>query len=510
MPGCVGPVLLSPDSNEEQTLVAQAKLLGIETETFCLSDLREQPLPVSPERWQMEGDKGLGVWAGGPLAAIVEKRKWKTVIVIPLTNLLVERAAVLASLELHRREGFDATFSEDRPAGANWCILEANLLKGLQASHSDIMAARGGLAWALKKPLYPFQIGEFHCPRDHPRLPADLRLIDGRTEAVLAQTQDENFATADFSYSRWLHGSGWEEVYCSAGPKTVVVEPSNLCEGRCFACPQPFLRRERGNMSGEMFSRIAGGLQTPFDGRWVFSGMGEPFRNPRLGEIIGAVRGQPAMLVTSLSAEPTEGFPWDALSHVRVSVDAVERQSFEIVRPGCSWQRIESFLNSSASRKAAAPETQPEVGVSFLKQVRNGGQGMTFLGYWERVCTPVFRTHFFRWPMETPPDKVQWFQVLGVSDFLGQLPFSGETRFVPIKRRPCLHALLGMHVQWDGTVVACPFDHEGRWPLGHLGRATPRDIWSSENATDFRRAHLAMEFPEGSPCGTCQDWYHKA
>ncbi len=509
IPGVDGPVLLAPDQPEETGLVDQARSLGVEVETWPVAGIGSLPWSISPERWGMEDDFGLGTWAGTPLVELAVRRRWENIIVLPVTNLLVDRATVEAGLSLHRREGFPVTLSFDRPPGANWTILSVELLQGLQNSHPDIMATRGGLTWILRKPLYPFPKGEFHSPRDRPRITADLRLVNRRVWETLTKAKDDSFGTPDFSYPRWLRQSGWEEIYCGAGPSQVFIEPTNQCVGKCVGCPNPSMQRARGSMTPGAFQALVEGLGPSFEGRFILSGMGEPFANPGLGEMAATIRGRPSLLVTSLAVAPPSAFPWEAFSHVRISIDALERQGFERMRPGCSWERIEHFVAMVGAAKAKDQDHFPEVGVSFVKSALTGPVAMAFLSYWGKVCVPPFKNHFFRWPVTEPPDKMQWYQVLGVSDFLGQIPFLGETRFCPVDRRPCLHALQGLHVLWDGTVVACPFDYEGKWPLGSLNRQSVTEIWSGEAARQFRRMHLALDFPDHLPCKTCQDWYHR-
>ncbi|HNW36783.1 MAG TPA: hypothetical protein PKM25_17725, partial [Candidatus Ozemobacteraceae bacterium] len=124
--------------------------------------------------------------------------------------------------------------------------------------------------------------------------------------------------------------------------------------------------------------------------------------------------------------------------------------------------------------------------------------------------TPVFRRKFFVWPTESMPQKVQWFQILGANEYLGAEEYAGSTRYTPLKRRPCLHALLGVHILQDGTLARCPYDIEGAygWAAESTGSAVLR-AWKSDEWRRFRGEHLEMRFPAGSPCIDCHDWYHR-
>ncbi|HEY9071286.1 MAG TPA: radical SAM/SPASM domain-containing protein [Candidatus Ozemobacteraceae bacterium] len=509
LPGIDEIVLLAPSGPEWEPLVAQAGALRLPVRRFNLASVLPKPLVANQERWQLESDSGADSWAGTAIAECVAWRRWDRLVLVPLTNLLVDRRGLAESLRLHLREGFDATFPEDRLTGANWAIFEAALIAGLQASHPDIMATRGGLAWAVREPLYPFRIGEYHAPRHRPRMPVDLRLAGRRAARVLACSGGRSFATPEFEYLDWVTDSGWEEAFLDAGPLTAFVEPSSVCAGACRHCPQPGLRRSRGIMAPSLFERIVAALE-PFDGlRWIFSGMGEPLANPNLARMVALLGGKHKTLYTSLNIEPPPDFRWEAFELVRVSVDALEAEGFRQHRPGCSWERIERFLSEAFAAKSAAPAEFPEIGVSFLKHRDNDRDADAFLRYWKQVCVPVFRKQFFVWPTNAPPQRVQWYQILGVAEYLDAVEYAGVTRYTPLSRRPCLHALLGVHVLQDGTIARCPYDAEGAHGWGVIPPERLSEQWNGDAWRRFRREHLALAFDEASPCRTCSDWYHR-
>jgi len=510
IPGIDEIVLLAPSGVEMEPLAEQAVALRAGVERYDSSGLKGKPWSASQERWQLESDIGTDTWAGTPIATTAAKRRWDRLVLIPLENLLADRRGIVESLRLHAREGFDVTFAEDRISGGGWAILEGTLVAGLQASHPDIMATRGGLAWALREPLYPFRIGEYHAPRNRPRLPADLRLTCERVSRTLDARGGDAFATPGFEYLDWISTSGWEEVYLDQGPLTAWVEPSSVCAGSCLHCPQPHLRRPHGLMSPETFETITSKIHHVEGLRWVFSGMGEPLANPGLGAMVERVKDRHVTIHTSLNAGLHDAFPWEHVDLVRISVDALDAEQFHAMRPGCSWEAVERFLAAEAARKAEAPGRRPEIGVSFLKHRENEAAAGPFISYWKRVCTPVFRKNFFVWPTDAPPQKVQWYQILGAAEFLGCVEYAGMVRYEPLNRRPCLHALLGIYILQDGSIARCPFDIEGAHGWGNLGSMKSfEEAWSGDAWRRFRREHLELSLSEGSPCRRCQDWYHR-
>ena len=509
IPG-VGKIILSvSDSDWERPLIGQAENLGLPFEVFSREKIRAKPRHLRTDRWQLPSDKGFDSWVGTPLAEIVQKYSWDFLILVPLTNLLVDRNGLADSIALHIREGFDVTFSEDRVPGANWAIFENELLTGLQKAHPEIMETRGGLPWAILKPLYPFKTGQFHNPRDHAFLPADLRLNRERIFRVLENTKDPDFREVGFKYGTWIKRRDWQEVITDYGPDHAWIEPTSRCSGGCFACPNPSLKREKNDLEISLFEKGSKDLKAHVDLRWIFSGWGEPLLNPFLFEMLKMVDDGHSTLITSLLTDIHDVSVFNRLSMIRLSVDALEAISFNKLRPGCDWEKIRKFIADFSLGKKKNPDRHPELGVSLLKHSGNQKVSPEFLNYWKKICTPPFRSHFFHWPIDEEVSEIQWFQIIGVSDCLGQLPFFGNVVYTPLKRRACLHALTGFHLLQDGKITICPFDFEGNWPFGNIRENSPMDIWLSPHAKQFRRRHLEMDFENMFPCTDCKDWYHR-
>ncbi|PKL46704.1 MAG: hypothetical protein CVV42_15550 [Candidatus Riflebacteria bacterium HGW-Riflebacteria-2] len=504
-----GFALALPDREEYTPLVEQAKALGIEPVLFSSVKVLEKPVSLQQQRWGLEDDSGNDTLVGAAISLTQEQTGWKTLVVIPLANLLVEAGEVYGSLELYRRESFDACFAEERVPGGGWAVFSNELLIGLQRSHEDLMWARGGLAWALRKPLYPFKLGSWHCPRIRSRLAVDLRFNSERMQIVYARTANSDFATSSFSYEKWLANSGWENVYCDHGPLTIELEPTNDCSGSCFNCPHSSMQRECTQLSVDIFGRLAAEFSAGDDVGWILSGMGEPLRHSGLADILRQLDKYQVSLHTSLQILPEDiDFPWSTIDHLRISTDALAREGFDKVRPGCNWENIEKFLVFARERKKAMPDRFPEIGVSLLRHRLTEHHQQAFLRYWKQVTSPVFRENFFRWPFDLPPDPVQWFQILGEAEYGRSGSRTSNVDFTPVKRRPCRHALLSATVLADGSVTICPFDYEGQHALGSLKNHSLKDIWRSQSAQNFRKQHLQMQFNDDLPCVDCRDWYH--
>jgi radical SAM protein with 4Fe4S-binding SPASM domain len=126
---------------------------------------------------------------------------------------------------------------------------------------------------------------------------------------------------------------------------------------------------------------------------------------------------------------------------------------------------------------------------------------------WQKICKPVFKDEFFRWPYKSKPDKISWYQISGQSSYCGITENTSTVDFEPAKRRLCRNAF-SLNVLSDGRVTACPFDVEGEYSLlGNIKESTLLEIWQSSIAKTWRDNHFFTNFNKVCYCKKCHDWY---
>ena len=74
----------------------------------------------------------------------------------------------------------------------------------------------------------------------------------------------------------------------------------------------------------------------------------------------------------------------------------------------------------------------------------------------------------------------------------------------PRLRPPCHYLWKSVVVLWDGRVVPCCRDFDGKITLGDLKRQSLTDIWRGSTLQALRRMHLDGEF-ENTLCDDCFD-----
>lgn len=499
----LGEVLLLP-KEEANSFNALANESKIEIIDFDSSKIIEKAYALNQQHWFLENSSGNDSWYGAAFAKVFEKNKdWKVAILIPLTNLLIDPSEVEKSLQLHLREAFEISFAEERIPGAEWAIFNRDLILGLNKSHPEIMNSRGVLYWAARKPLYPFKAGSYHCPRIRPSINVNMRLNSLRALHCYRLTASEGFDSPDFSYGEFLEHSGWARAYADYAPLQVNVEPSSFCNARCRSCPNQGLKREKSLLSLEAFSKAIADIEDK-DQRIVFSGLGEPLLNKDIGKMLDLVSSFCVTLQTSLQIMPSEAFPYKAIDHIRLSIDSDNQRAFENLRPGCSWENIQNFLEKSSELKTIYEAKFPEIGLDFLRRGISEADVLPFIKKWKGKSKAVFNENFFA----SKPEKISWYQISGESAYCGAVENTSTVDFEPVKRRLCRHAILGINILSDGSLTGCPFDSEGNlFYLGNLKENTVLEVWHSDRAKAWREDHLNGSFPESCYCKNCHDWY---
>ncbi len=484
-------------------LDTQAK---IDIVPFDTSKILEKPYSLNQQHWFLENSSGNDSWYGEGFAKVFEKYNFKTALLIPITNLLIDANDVEDSLKLYFDEGFEICLAEERIPGGEWAIFDRDLILGLYKSHPEIMTSRGALYWAIKKPLYPFKVGIYHCPRIRPIINANLRLNSFRAFNCYKAVASENFDSPDFSYGDFINNSGWEKAYLDYAPIQINVEPSSVCNASCIGCPNGSLKRKKGYLNIDLFKKSISDIEDK-DQRIVFSGVGEPLLNNEINHILKVTSGFCSTLHTSLQIMPDKNFPYEDVDHIRISIDADIKSCFERIRTGCLWENIDYFINETYDLRKTYETKFPEIGLDFLRRDISETDILPFLKKWRKECKPVFKDEFFRWPYNTKPNKISWYQISGQSDFCGISKNTSTVSFEPFKRRPCKNAF-GLTILSDGTVTGCPYDAEGSLSkFGNINDNTLLEIWNSSLAKSWRVNHLLIKLNKDCYCKNCHDWY---
>ncbi len=256
---------------------------------------------------------------------------------------------------------------------------------------------------------------------------------------------------------------------------TVGIETNNTCNLSCTHCPtNRGMKREKGYMGLNTFKRI---IDLNSKVRRVYlTNWGEPLMHPAIVEMIRYARAQGKQTAittngTMLDASMSRDLLGSGLNIIKFSVDGGQR-TFERLR-GNSYEEVrQNILQFIHFRNTLKKPTWVEV--SMLVYEETASEIVPFIDSW---------THH--------------------ADFVNLQP-----RFFSIKRHRyslCRDLWRILVILWDGKVVPCCADCEGKIVLGDASKGNLQSLFKGKALIELRRKHLRREFP--APCDECRHYH---
>ncbi len=270
--------------------------------------------------------------------------------------------------------------------------------------------------------------------------------------------------------------------------KRVYVEITNICNLSCDFCPGT--HRAAGYMVPERF-RLAAERLRPYTDYLYFHVLGEPLLHPQLEQLLGiaAEAGFRVCLTTNGTLLPERAAVLASASALhKVSVSL---HSFEGNGGGDPAAYLDGVLGAAARLC--------DRGVLCSLRLWNEGGGDRRNG---EILSYLSRALGIDVP-SLPADR------LGNRKLADHLYLESGARFdwpdpeAPEQSVQFCHALTDqIAVLWDGTVVPCCLDAEGRMALGNLFSRCLDDILAAPRAQAIRKGFAARR-PAESLCRRC-------
>jgi radical SAM protein with 4Fe4S-binding SPASM domain len=275
-------------------------------------------------------------------------------------------------------------------------------------------------------------------------------------------------------------------------PPQVVIESTAACNLRCVHCSHSVMTRAKGHMPMTLYRKIIDEIAdtAPHTEVWP-TFYGEAFLlDYRLFYMLQYAkrRGLTNVVLntngTRFSGEVAEWVIESGLDLVMFSLDGFSAPVFESIRVGAQRQVIYDNIERLLAMKAALGLQRPRVEVQFSMMDGNEHEVAAFRDYWLRRGADV-----------KVREKLTWTGTVHASNL--------DPR---IGRIACPWALRTCAIHWNGDVVTCAVDYDGRWVAGNVHRDRIQDVWNGAHRV-MRQRHLDHEFqslPE--PCRQCLDW----
>ncbi len=275
--------------------------------------------------------------------------------------------------------------------------------------------------------------------------------------------------------------------YAPLPPAAVTIEPINVCDHRCPVCETGanLLQRSKGYMKMETFKEIIDKIHT-HTAEILLYYMGEPFLNPHIYDMIEYAKRfniRTEICTNGKSVDPmmlAEADP-DGVSFV---VGGVTQKIHEIYRKGGDLNRTLENARKAAEEKRKRNGNMKIV-LELIVMKHNEHQTAEFLKLAEklkldeaRLVSPCVRT--YEQGLEYLPKNDQWW-------LYDRKAFENDGVLKPRSRKPCYWIWHSYVVLWNGDVVPCCRDVEGKYTMGNILKQDIKDIWNSKKYRQFRK-----------------------
>jgi MoaA/NifB/PqqE/SkfB family radical SAM enzyme len=308
----------------------------------------------------------------------------------------------------------------------------------------------------------------------------------------------------------------------SAEPVCLYLETTNRCNLLCTTCPRTYADLEpEADMSWELFTRIVG--QVPNIARVVLHGVGEPMLVRDLPRRVRYLKERGIYVLfntngTALTPKKGRELADAGLDELRVSLDAADARTFELVRGTDDFDRIVRNVGAFTAMQAREGMERPRVSLWLTGLKETIAQLPDFVRLAHGIGVKEVYLQRLVFCEETPfgmatPDQALFERLtqdetqhlaaaetqaaaLGVSFNASGATEPGESLVRQADANPwtlCRRPWTVMYFTANGRALPCciaPFSQEGyqNYTLGDATRQTLSEIWNGQAYREFRAA----------------------
>jgi len=275
-------------------------------------------------------------------------------------------------------------------------------------------------------------------------------------------------------------------------PYQIIIETTAFCNMKCTMCGHKDMKRKKGNMSMTLFKKIIDEIASEnkdteiwmtFYGDALILGykLYYMIEYAKKKGLTNVVLNSNAMLLDEDAA------CWlieSGLDRFIVSIDAATKQTYEKLRVGGIYEVMDKNVRNIINLKNKLGLKKPKIEVQFSIMEENEHEFEQFKKYWlSQGALVKYR------------EKLTW---TGSVDAANLDP--------SIDRIPCPWGIKTCAIHYNGDIVICAVDYEGKEIFGNVNSNTIKDIWQTAHR-EARLNHLAGNWDKiPQLCMKCLDW----
>lgn len=219
---------------------------------------------------------------------------------------------------------------------------------------------------------------------------------------------------------------------------------------------------------------------------------GEPYLNPHFLKMAAYAAQKGIYTATSTNAhylndENAKATVESGMQEVIVSIDGATQQTYEQYRVGGDLKKVKAGVKNLVDWRAKLGAKTPHIILQFLVVGPNEHEieDIHALGRELGVDKVILKTaqiYDYEEGSDLIPDNEKYSRYRKGPD--------GKYYLKNKLRNQCWKLWMGAEITWDGRVLPCCFDKDGKYVMGEVGKEDFRLIWNNEKYREFRAGVL--------------------
>ncbi|MHC4944356.1 MAG: radical SAM/SPASM domain-containing protein [Planctomycetota bacterium] len=265
-----------------------------------------------------------------------------------------------------------------------------------------------------------------------------------------------------------------DSVIAGTPTMQLFLELTNRCNGSCQTCLHRTMQRCQGIMDFDLFKKIVDeSVETLYLEMVHLYGVGEVFMIPNAFDYFDyaarqySARGIRTALITN--GERITDIPGH-VSEIDISFNAGRKETYERIT-GMSFDRTKQNI----WRLDREGQLDSRCNIHMLVFEDNQDEVEDFKRLFAYTCANLVLAYKY-------------------DNQCGEIEDKTVAGFQQDRKIPCHYVRKVMNIAWNGDVILCPHDFEGRVNYGNAGEMTLEEIWQSPCHAEMLKAHAACRF----------------
>lgn len=255
---------------------------------------------------------------------------------------------------------------------------------------------------------------------------------------------------------------------------SLVIEPTNKCNLACQHCQRPDMTRNIGEINIDLYKRIID--ENASIAHVLLVCLGEPLMHGKIIDMINYAgeRNIKPMIITNgvlLTDSITDMLLDSKLHSIAFSIDGIY-ESYEKIRH-IKYETIKKNI------------------INFLEKMKKVNKKK-----WVEIIMTVSEKN----EGDIKNVRKEWEAYVDHISLQPEIIYNGDKR-----TKRCKEIYRGnLIVFWNGTVVPCCVDFDGRIKIGNAHDDKLQNLWNSDKIRTLRRSHIKGNFT--GLCGNCSEY----